>query len=95
MANKNAKSIRAQTTTADVGSIADVPDTKQGRAIDPNSKASKANAIFTECYAMNPVPQRKDIIDRAIKEAGLTQHGAATYLHNFRNKHGMVTHRTK
>lgn len=54
------------------------------------SKASIANAIFKESYAQPTVPARKDIIARAVKESGLTAKGAATYLQNYREKHGMV-----
>lgn len=57
------------------------------------NKAEKARAIFKECYAQSPVPQRKDIIQRAVVEAGLTTKGAATYLQNYRNKQGMVQHK--
>ena len=53
------------------------------------NKAAKANAIFAECYAMSPVPQRKDILARVEKEAGLTPAGAATYLQNYKRKHGL------
>lgn len=54
------------------------------------SKAKKANAIFAEMFAMSPVPARKDMIARAVKEAGLTDSGAATYLQNYKTKHGLV-----
>ena len=55
------------------------------------TKATKARAIFNDCYkdAAN-VPQRKDIINRMIAEAGLTKAGAATYLQNFKSKAGLV-----
>ena len=86
MAKTNHKQI-AETQVAEVAA-------KRGRAIDPNSKVSKAAALFAECYAMEKVPQRKDIIDRAVQEIGLTKQGAATYLHNYRNKNGMVKHKT-
>lgn len=54
------------------------------------SKASKANAIFAEMFNMPQVPARKDMIKRAVAEAGLTEKGAATYLQNFKSKHGLV-----
>jgi hypothetical protein len=38
---------------------------------------------------MNPVPQRKDILARVKTEAGLTDAGAATYLQNYKRKHGL------
>lgn len=57
------------------------------------SKADKARAIFTEMFAQSPVPARKDMIAKAVSEAGLTQKGAATYLQNFKNKTGRTQHR--
>lgn len=54
------------------------------------AKADKARAIFDECYAMPTVPARKDIIQRAVAEAGLTKAGAATYLQNYKTKKGLV-----
>lgn len=54
------------------------------------NKAAIANAIFDECYKMNPVPQRKDILARVKEEAGLTDAGAATYLQNYKTKMGLV-----
>jgi hypothetical protein len=53
------------------------------------NKAAKAREIFAECYAQSPVPQRKDILARAISEAGLTPAGAATYLQNYKRKEGL------
>lgn len=58
------------------------------------SKAQKANQIFTESYAQSPVPQRKDILARAVAEADLTPAGAATYLQNFKAKHHLTKPRT-
>ena len=77
-----------------VETTTEVVAAKRGRAIDPNSKVSKAAVLFAECYAMETVPQRKDIIERAVQEIGLTKQGAATYLHNYRNANGMVKHKT-
>lgn len=54
------------------------------------NKADKARAIFKEMFAQSPVPQRKDMIARAVNEAGLTQAGAATYLQNYKTKNGLV-----
>lgn len=59
------------------------------------TKADKAREVFLDCYKdyhINPasVPARKDIIARMMKEAGLTQNGAATYLQNFKTKAGLV-----
>jgi hypothetical protein len=59
------------------------------------AKADKARTIFKEAYSMNPVPQRKDIINRFVSEAGLTKAGAATYLQNMKKKAGLVVARTK
>ena len=58
-------------------------------------KADKARAIFKECYAMPQVPQRKDIINRFVVEAGLTKAGAATYLQNMKKKAGLVVARVQ
>lgn len=68
---------------------------KKGRATNPDSKAQRANAIFAECYAMESVPQRKDILAKVQAECGLTIHGSATYLHNYRAKNGLVTPKAK
>jgi predicted solute-binding protein len=70
-----------------------VPETKPVVTAVATNKAEKARAIFKECYAMPQVPQRKDIIQRAVVEVGLTTKGAATYLQNYRNKQGMVQHK--
>ena len=58
------------------------------------TKADKARTIFKEAYSMSPVPQRKDIINRLVIEAGLTKAGAATYLQNMKTKAGLVVSRT-
>ena len=58
------------------------------------NKADKARAIFADAYAQTPVPQRKEIINRMVAEAGLTKAGAATYLQNFKAKAGLVVKRT-
>lgn len=49
------------------------------------TKASLARSIFVEMYGKEGVA-RKDIIGRFIKEAGLTEKGAATYYQNMVNK---------
>ena len=54
------------------------------------SKASVANAIFAGMFAMSPVPPRKDMIAAAVKDASLTEKGAATYLQNYKAKNGLV-----
>lgn len=53
------------------------------------NKSAIATKIFDESYAMTPVPQRKDILARVKAEAGLTDAGAATYLQNYKRKHGL------
>lgn len=58
-------------------------------------KSDKAREIFNQCYANfhtdpKSVPQRKDIIQRFVTEAGLTPAGAATYLQNMKKKAGLV-----
>ena len=57
------------------------------------SKAKIANGIFSEMFAMSPQPARKDMIQRAVKEAGLTESGAATYLQNYKSKNGLTAPR--
>jgi hypothetical protein len=59
-------------------------------AVVPPTKADKARAIFAECYGMEKVPARGDMIKRAVAEAGLTAKGAATYLQNYKSKNGLV-----
>ena len=59
------------------------------------TKADVARAIFNESYSMNPVPQRKDILNRFVEEAGLTKSGAATYLQNFKDKAGYSVKKVK
>lgn len=59
------------------------------------TKSEKAYEVFNDCYKSfhtdpKSVPQRKDIINRLISEAGLTQNGAATYLQNMKKKAGLV-----
>lgn len=71
----------------------DVPSTAGAETITTvtgKSKSQMAQAIFRECYAQSPVPQRKDIIARAMAETGLTQAGAATYLQNFKSANGLT-----
>lgn len=57
------------------------------------NKADKARAIFSEMFAMNPRPARKDMIARAVQEADLTPAGAATYLQNYKAKNNLVQRR--
>ena len=54
------------------------------------SKASKANAIFAEMFGREVRPARKDMITAVVQQAGLTPAGAATYLQNYKSKHGLV-----
>ena len=63
---------------------------KKGRAVNPDSKAQRAATIFAECYAMDKVPARKDILTKVQTELGLTQHGSATYLQNWKKANGHV-----
>lgn len=58
------------------------------------NKADKARAIFGQMFAQSPRPARKDMIARAVAEAGLTQAGAATYLQNYKAKNNLVQKRT-
>lgn len=76
--------------TAIKGDAAKTPAAETIKAAAAPKKADKAREIFAECYGMKEVPARKDIIARAVAEAGLTQKGAATYLQNYRTKQGMV-----
>jgi hypothetical protein len=55
----------------------------------PVTKADLARVILGEAYSdLKNVPQRKDIIKRLVEEAKLTPAGAATYLQNYKGKHG-------
>lgn len=58
------------------------------------TKASKARAIFATMFAQSPVPARKDMIAAAIKGAGCTPAGAATYLQDYKGKNGLSAKRT-
>lgn len=72
-------------TAADVGGVpAAVIQTAAG-----TSKAKVAKGIFQEMFAMSPVPARKDMIQRAMKEAALSEKGAATYLQNYKRDNGL------
>lgn len=71
-------------TAADVGTVAAV------LGAPAPSKAALARGVFARCYGMEKVPQRKDIIAEAMKVAGLTASGAATYLQNFKKAEGLV-----
>lgn len=61
------------------------------------TKADLARVIMKNMYLEGQnkgfVPARKDVISRLIKEAGLTQAGAATYLQNWKTKMGLVNHK--
>lgn len=56
------------------------------------TKADKAREIFNDCYkdGVEKAPQRKVILERMQKEAGLTAAGSATYLQNFKKAAGIV-----
>lgn len=56
------------------------------------TKMDLAIEVFNDCYkeGVDKAPQRKDIIARLMKEANLTQNGAATYLQNMKKKAGLV-----
>lgn len=56
------------------------------------TKADLAREIFNDCYkeGVDKAPERKVIIQRMMKEANLTQNGAATYLQNLKKKAGIV-----
>jgi hypothetical protein len=77
----NSETIVAVATKAPAETIA---------AVVPPTKADKARVIFAECYGMEKVPARGDMIKRAVAEAGLTAKGAATYLQNYKAKNGLV-----
>jgi hypothetical protein len=88
MAKTNTTAASKTNAAADAASANKGPEVVTTATAD--NKAAKARAIFDACYAMNPVPQRKDIIARAVNEAGLTPAGAATYLQNYKSKKGLV-----
>lgn len=58
------------------------------------TKAVVARGIMKEMYLEGQVkgyvPARKDIINRLVKDAGLTDKGAATYLQNWKKEMGLV-----
>jgi hypothetical protein len=85
MAKKTAPATTPATTEATAAPVA-----KKGRAVDPNSKAQRAAVIFAECYAMDKVPARKDILAKVQQELELTPHGSATYLQNWKKANGHV-----
>lgn len=91
MTKKTTATDKQEVTKDDVGTVpADVakgPETIQTQT--SVNKSAIATAIFDECYKMNPVPQRKDILARVKEAAGLTDAGAATYLQNYKKKHGL------
>lgn len=68
------------------GKGATVVETQQSQ-----SKAAKAREIFSE-MAGSP---RKEVVQKFIEEAGLTEKGAATYYQNFRKEAGMVQSRVQ
>lgn len=68
------------------GATAKAPRTATSRT---DSKASKAQAIFDEFKN----EKRAVLMAKLMNEAGLTQHGANTYIYNMRKKAGMVTPR--
>lgn len=102
--SKNDKKGTAETITSnDVGSLKEVLGTTAAApvAVAPvvvttrqaTGKSAIAQKIFDESYANyatdpKSVPQRKDILQRCIDEAQLTPSGAATYLQNYKRKHG-------
>ena len=85
MAKKDTTVIAPATTE-----VTAAPAAKKGRAVNPDSKAQRAATIFAECYAMESVPARKDILAKVQTELGLTQHGSATYLQNWKKANGHV-----
>lgn len=68
---------------------------KQGPVViatqQSTSKAAKAREIFSEMQGQ----PRKDVVQKFVAEAGLTEKGAATYYQNFRKEAGMVVSRVE
>lgn len=54
------------------------------------TKTAAAYAIWEEMHKNNPTPPRKDCIDRAISEAGMTSASANTIYQQWRSENGMV-----
>ncbi len=52
------------------------------------TKAAIARRIYDEMCSLTQRPSRQEIIGRFMSEAGLTQHGANTYLGNFDKQAG-------
>lgn len=92
MAKANANTKAAETNNAPAASNKVAPVVIATAKAE--TKADKARAVFNACYAMDPVPQRKDIIAKMKSEAGLTDAGAATYLQNFKKAAGIVNSKT-
>lgn len=81
-------------TTESIEAAKSIETPKVEVIVQTLTKADKARIIFNESYAMQPVPQRKDILARFVNEAGCTPKGAATYLQNFKDKAGITVKRT-
>lgn len=94
----NKASTKAKTVVAnkeviapnEVGTVASVLGAEVIATDVATSKAKIAKGIFSEMFAVQPVPARKDMIARAVAEAGLTPQGAATYLQNFKKANNLV-----
>jgi hypothetical protein len=67
---------------------------KKGKPVDPNSKQSRARALFQAMHT-GATPKRGDVINQLVQDIGLTKAGAATYYQNFKAEAGMVVHKTE
>ena len=66
-------------------------DTSNGRRDTSQCKTTIAAAVFAECYAMEKIPQRKDIIAKVRETVGpdnMSENCAATYLQNWKKANG-------
>jgi hypothetical protein len=81
--NANKETIVAASAAAKVETITTV------------TKASIANPLLAEMFAKPEAerPARKDMIAVIMEKAGLSKAGAATYLQNFKAKHGLTAPR--
>lgn len=89
---KTAPEVIATTGTETIQATAAPATATAGAAVIQSapSKASKANQIFAEMFGREVVPARKEMIAAVVQHAGLTPAGAATYLQNYKSKHGLV-----
>lgn len=88
---------KKQTQENQVAEVLAAAQTQLVETVEVVAKVTKADTgrtIFNEELATGTLV-RKNVIDRLMKEAGLTKAGAATYFQNMKNKAGLVVHKAK